>query len=163
MTTTLMYRDAIYEERIPFPGFFWLALLMTGLAALFLGFLVYSLIRPENLIDNAPAWYWLIMSAIFAFISWLIFNFKELIITVTGEGVEARYGRFKQFQPWLNIISVEAVESRGYGMPAGEYGSAGLMAKPILSLMFLVPRWWSLASKKANMANWFFPAANRKR
>ncbi len=121
MTKTIIYRDVIYEERIPFPGFIWLALLMTGLAALFLGFLVYSLVRPENLVDNTPFWYWLIMFAVFGFMSWLVFNFRELVVSITSEGVEARYGQFQQFQPWLNIRDVEIINKPGL-----RYGGWGI-------------------------------------
>lgn len=120
MSETIVYRNVIYEEKVPFAWFIWLALLMFSVTALFLGFLIYSLQNPQNLVDEAPAWFWLIMTVIFAFVSWLILNFKALVIIITDEGVTTRYGVFKQFQPWANIAGSEI--DRHAGLKYGGWG-----------------------------------------
>jgi len=120
LSEKVVYRNVIYEEKVPFTWFAWLALMMFGVTALFLGFLIYSLQNPQNLVDEAPAWFWLIMTVAFAFVSWLILNFKELVISITDEGVTARYGKFKQFQPWANIAGSDI--DRHPGLKYGGYG-----------------------------------------
>jgi len=120
LSDTIVYRNVIYEEKVPFTWFAWLALLMFSVTALFLGFLIYSLQHPQNLVDQTPAWFWLIMAVVFAFVSWLILNFKELVITITDEGVTARYGKFKQFQPWSNVAGSEV--DRHPGLRYGGFG-----------------------------------------
>ncbi len=117
----ILYRDSIYEERLPLPGFKLLVFLMAGLAVLFFGFMVYSLLHPGNTIDGSPGWFWFIMFSLFAFITWLVLNFRELVITMTGAGVEARYGRFKQFQAWNNIAGLKIIQRPGL-----RYGGWGL-------------------------------------
>lgn len=120
MSETIVYRNAIYEEKVPFTWFVWLALLMFCLTGLFLFFLIYSLQNPPNPVDGAPAWFWLIMTALFAIVSWLIMNFKELVVSISDEGVTVRYGKFKQFQPWANIAG--AYTDRHPGLKYGGWG-----------------------------------------
>lgn len=127
---TIIYRDVLHEERIPFPGFILLVMLFAGLSLMFLGFMVHSIINPDNLIDGASAWFWFFMFALFAPLTWLINNFRALLVTVTGEGLEVRYGRLSQAQHWENITGVRVIENPGlryggWGIRLAWSGSSG--------------------------------------
>jgi len=121
MRDTIIYRGTEYEEEIDSNVNLLLAGLMVGLALLFLGFFIYSVLNPEILIDDAPAWLWLIMLVVFAPLGLLIFKMRTLVISLTGSEVNIRYGFFSHHQPFSNIAEVEVVEKPGL-----RYGGWGI-------------------------------------
>lgn len=121
MRDTVIYRDTEYEEEITSGANLWLAGLMTGFALLFLGFFIYSMLNPETLIDDAPAWLWLIMLVVFAPLGLMLFKMGKMAVSLTSSEVNIRYGFFSHSQPFSNIAEVKVVEKPGL-----RYGGWGI-------------------------------------
>ena len=121
MRDTIIYRDTEYEEEIASGANLWLAGLFIGFTLLFLGFFIYSVINPEILIDDAPAWLWLIMLVVFAPLGLMIFKMRKIEISLTSSEVNIRYGFFSHRQPFSNIAEVSVVEKPGL-----RYGGWGI-------------------------------------
>lgn len=138
MRDTLIYRDIEYEEEIASNVNLLLAGLMVGLALLFLGFFLYSVLNPEILIDDTPAWFWFIMLAVFAPLGLLIVKMRILAINLTSSEVKIRYGFFNHSQPFSNIAGVKVVEKPGlryggWGIRFGWFGKKPTIVFNILS------------------------------
>jgi hypothetical protein len=118
MDAELMKTNELYREEITF-FWGWLAtILFFGVTALFIVlFFVQRAYGPigEN---PAPDWLLLVFPAIYLVIAVLITNFTRLTISANAQGITAAYGRFRHFEPWDNIASIELDKSsalRSYG------------------------------------------------
>jgi len=95
--------DELYEENLPFPLITVVMVIILLIALLmFVLFLVQLIAGP---IGNTPApdWFYLVMFIIMSATTFLIANFRVLVIRITGQLVTVAYGLMKRTIPWGDI------------------------------------------------------------
>lgn len=105
---------------------------MIGMAMFFLSMGIYNIANPGNPLDEPPNWFNFVMFLIFGLVSWLVLNFRQLEVCLTGQGIEVGYGQFRHRQQWLNIEGVTRDSKPGL-----KYGGFGIRltwsgGKPVL-------------------------------
>ncbi len=110
--------DELYREEINFP-WGWLALVLFFIAEIvfIILFIIQRTYGPIGT-DPEPDWYYLAFIVFYFVLDILMVNFTRLTIYALPEGITAAYGRFRHFEPWENIESVERDETsalRSYG------------------------------------------------
>lgn len=112
--------DTLYEESLPFP----LIKVITAVILLIalLMFVLFAVQIMAGPIGNNPApdWFYLVMFFLMAATTFLVANFRVLVIRMTGQTVTVAYGMIKRTIPWGDIESGFRDES-----PALGYGGWG--------------------------------------
>ena len=117
-----MQADEIYHEEVPFTIVKYLIFLEAALAVLFL-----VLFRQSTLIFGpigerpAPDWVFLILFALFAGITALLYSIRKMTIGITPQAVHIYFGIFSRTIPYESIDSIHADSG-----PAIKYGGWGV-------------------------------------
>lgn len=120
-----METDAIYREVIPFLVAKVIAILMGALSIVFLVLLLVQILGTPIGKNPAPDWMYLILSVIFLGTTWLVYNLRELTISINKSSVIVSYGRISYSIAFDNIETATIDTSPGIA-----YGGWGIrMAK----------------------------------
>jgi len=115
-----MLEDEIYREKIPFPVMKLVVAVMVAFTLLFLGLFLYQLLVGPIGENPAPNWCFLVMFLIFTVINVVIFNFRELTISITPGSLRVAYGRISYVIAWDNVA--DCYLDKNPGMAYGGWG-----------------------------------------
>ena len=95
-----MPADELYEEKLPFP-LATVAMVVILLVALLM-LILFVLQLVSGPIGNRPAldWFYLVMFIVMLAITFLVANFRTLVIRMTDQSVSVVYGLIKRTIPW---------------------------------------------------------------
>jgi hypothetical protein len=112
--------DTQYEEKLPFPLITIVTAVIFLIALLMLVLFVVQLVAGPIGNNPAPDWFYLVMFVLMAATTFLIANFRVLVIRITGQSVTVAYGLIKRTILWGDIEFGFRDES-----PAFSYGGWG--------------------------------------
>jgi hypothetical protein len=95
--------DTHYEESLPFPLITVVTAVIFLIALLMLVLFVIQLIAGPIGNNPAPDWFYLVMFVLMAATTFLVANFRVLVIRITGQSVTVAYGMIKRTIPWGDI------------------------------------------------------------
>lgn len=109
--------DTQYEEKLPFPLITVVTAVILLIALLMLVLFVIQLIAGSIGDPPTPSWFYLVMFIFMSAITFLVANFRVLVIRITGQSVTVSYGLIKRTIPWGDIEAGFRDESSllGYG------------------------------------------------
>ena len=112
-----MSADELYEEDLPFPLITVVTAVILLIALLMLALFLVQLIAGPIGNTPAPDWYYLVMFIFMSATTFLIANFRVLVIRITGQSVTVAYGLIKRTILWDDIEAGFADDSSwlGYG------------------------------------------------
>lgn len=115
-----MQADEIYHEEVPFTFIKYIIFLEAALAAVFL-VLFFAQLSGGAVGENpAPDWLLLVLFALFAGITALLFNIRKMTIGITPQAVNIYFGIFSRTIPFESIESIHA--DSGSGIKYGGWG-----------------------------------------
>ncbi len=109
--------DTQYEETLPFPLITVVMVVLLLIALQMLSLFVVQMVAGPIGDPPAPDWFYLVMFIFMMAITFLVANFRVLVIRITGQSVTVAYGLIKRTIPWGDIESGCRDESSplGYG------------------------------------------------
>ena len=109
-----MKENTIYEERLTAR---WMIGTFGLLALAFLILIVFQLSRGPLGLNPAPTWLFLLMFLLFCGLG---FNFRRLVVRITGTGVGVSYGLVRRTVPFSSIA--DCYSSRAHLIKYGGWG-----------------------------------------
>jgi hypothetical protein len=110
-----MSADELYEEKLPFPLITVVTAVIFLIALLMLALYVVQLIAGPIGNNPAPDWFYLVMFFLMAVTTFLIANFRVLVIRITDQTVTVAYGIIKRTILWGDIEFGFRDESPAFG------------------------------------------------
>ena len=110
-----MSADELYEEKLPFPLITVVTAVIFLIALLMLVLYVVQLVAGPIGNNPAPDWLYLVMFFLMAVTTFLIANFRVLVIRITDQTITVAYGIVKRTIPWGDIESGFRDESPTFG------------------------------------------------
>jgi hypothetical protein len=107
--------DIQYEEKLPFPLITVVTAVIFLITLLMLVLYVVQLMAGPIGNNPAPDWFYLVMFVLMAVITFLIANFRVLVIRITDQTITVAYGIVKRTIPWGDIESGFRDESPAFG------------------------------------------------
>ena len=109
--------DNQYEETLPFHLITVVTAVILLIALLMLALFVIQLVAGPIGDPPAPDWFYMVMFIFMLAVTFLVANFRVLVIRITGQSVTVAYGLIKRTIPWGDIESGFRDESSplGYG------------------------------------------------
>jgi hypothetical protein len=115
-----MRGDEIYHEEVPFTFIKYLIFLEAALAVLFLTLFFVQTSGGAIGENPAPDWLFLMLFALFAGITALLFSIRKMTIGITPQAVHIYFGIFSRTIPFESIESIHA--DSGPGIKYGGWG-----------------------------------------
>ncbi len=110
-----MSADELYEEKLPFPLITIVTAVIFFITVLMLVLFVIQLVAGPIGNNPAPDWFYLAMFVLMAATTFLIANFRVLVIRIDSQAVTVAYGLIKRTIPWGDIESGFRDESPAFG------------------------------------------------
>ena len=107
--------DIQYEEKLPFPLITVVTAVIFLITLLMLVLYVVQLIAGPIGNNPAPDWFYLVMFVLMGATTFLIANFRVLVIRINSQSVMVAYGIIKRTIPWGDIESGFRYESPAFG------------------------------------------------
>jgi len=109
--------DTQYEENLPFPLITVVTVVMFLVALLMLVLFVAQLVAGPIGNTPAPDWFYLLMFIFMSAITFLLTNFRVLVIRITSQSITVAYGLIKRTIPWGDIEEgfLDSSSPLGYG------------------------------------------------
>ena len=115
-----MNTDTIYEETLSSSMMKMAIVLVGAITVTFLVIYIYNQATGGE-IDDITSWYWLMMFLIFAVVTAVLTNFRNLNIKITASTITVRCGMFKSIIQWQNVEKCLYDKDSSFG-----YGGFGL-------------------------------------
>ena len=112
-----MSADELYEERLPFPLATVATVVILLVTLLMLILFILQLVSGPLGDRPAPDWFYLVMFIFMAAITFLVANFRILVIRITGQSITVAYGLIKKTILWGDIEEgfLDSSSPLGYG------------------------------------------------
>jgi hypothetical protein len=98
-----MTADELYEESLPFPLITVVTVVIFLIALLMLVLFTVQLVAGPIGNTPAPDWFYLVMFILMLVVTFVVANFRVLVIRINDQSVTVAYGLMKRTIPWGDI------------------------------------------------------------